>query len=260
MRAKKVQATTLGMLTMLMAASAHGFELFSADRYDEMAALPVFSLGAPTGMVASWGSVFVGFGGLATETAGVSRTDASSSVGMGLGDPIKSIGATISLSIGSVAPDGGLAERGSFGALVGKFFVGPQLGVAVGGIDLAGWNDITVKRDHSFYIAATKIIPFDEYPVIVSLGAGNNAFADVQSTNPDPKDEIDLFAAIAFYLTPHINLIADYTAGVSSLGTSIAPLADAPLVITLAAHDLSKDAPGRTSVAFVGSIAYAFRF
>ena len=249
---------------MLAVTSAQGLELFSADRYDEVATLPVFSLGAPTGMVASWGSVFVAFGGLATESAGTSRTDASSSVGMGFGNPVKSIGATLSLSIGSVAPDGDMAERGSVGFSIGKFFVGPQLGVAIGGIDVGGWNDITLPRDHSAYIAVTKIIPLDEYPIIVSLGAGNNAFADVQTIalNPtlNPRKEIDAFAAIAFYLTPHINLLVDYTAGVSSAGTSIAPLADVPLVITLGAYDISKDVPGHTSVSFTGSIAYAFRF
>lgn len=127
-------------------------------------------------------------------------------------------------------------------------------------MDVAGWNDITVKRDPSYYLAVTKIIPIDEYPIIVSLGAGNHAFADVQSTAVDTKKEVDMFAAVAFYFTPHINIILDSTSGVFSAGTSIAPFADYPLVITLGAYDINKDVPGSTSVSFLGSIAYSFSF
>lgn len=257
---------------MLATASAHGafynknkrasssVEFFTAKRYDEVAILPVFSLGAPTGMVSSWGSASIAVGTLATETVGAKRADASASMSMGLGNPNTSIGSTVSLSIGSVNPDGGMAERGSFGVSIGKFFTKYQFGVAVGGIDVAGWNDITTKRDHSVYVAATKILPFDKHPVIVSLGAGNNAFADVQTTAPDPKDETEPFLAVAYYLSPHINLIVDQTAGVLSLGTSIVPVAKWPLVITLGAYDINEDVPGTTSVSFTGSIAYSFTF
>ena len=145
---KTVATLLMWWLTLLTVASAHGFEFFAAKRYDELAALPGSSLGAPTGLVSGWGSAFVAFGGLAN-TSSSDRTDASLAAGMGLGDPIKSIGSVVSLSIGSVTPDGGAGERGALSASVGKFFVGPQLGVSIGGINLAGWNDITDEPEHS---------------------------------------------------------------------------------------------------------------
>lgn len=254
---KIVTPVLLGWLTLTVSASAHEIELFTAERYDEVAALPGFSLGAPSGMVSSWGSYFVALGGL-TNTPRSDRTDGSASVGMGLGDPIKSIGSTLSLSIGSVDPGGSPGERGSFAISVGKFFVGPQLGIAIGGINVTGWNDITVKPKSSIYLSATKVIPFEDYPVIITAGVGNNDFSDVQEINRE--DKTAAFAAIAAYLSPHISLIVDQTSGILTVGTSILPIADLPLVFTFGAFDVNKVVPNHNKVSFTGTVAYSFSF
>jgi len=254
---KTVATLLMWWLTLFTVASAHGFEFFAAKRYDELAALPGSSLGAPTGLVSGWGSAFVAFGGLAN-TSSSDRTDGSLAVGMGLGDPIKSIGSVVSLSVGSVAPDGGFGERGALGVSVGKFFVGPQLGVAIGGINLAGWNDITDEPEPSAYIAVTKIFPIEDHPIILNAGVGTNAFADVQEI--DPESETGVFASVGVYLTPHISLIADYTSSIVTLGTSILPVADFPLIITLGAFDVNGRVPGGEGATFVGSLAFSFTF
>lgn len=254
---KTVAPLLLGCLTLVAVFSAHGLDIFSADRYDEVAALPGSSLGAPSGMVSSWGSYFVALGGL-TNTPGSDRTDGSASVGMGVGDPIKSIGSTISLSIGSVKPSGSPGERGSLSVSIGKFFVGPQLGIAIGGINVTGWNDITVKPKRSVYLAATKVIPFEDHPVIITVGIGDNDFSDVQEINRE--DKTAAFAAIAVYLTPHISLIVDQTSGILTVGTSILPAADLPLVFTFGAFDINKDVPNHDKVSFTGTVAYSFSF
>lgn len=258
MGARKTIATMLlGWLASFTVFSAHGFEFFAANRYDELAALPASSLAAPTGLVSGWGSAFVALGGLAN-TSSSDKTDGSLGLGMGLGDPIKSIGSVVSLSVGSVSPDGGFGERGALAASVGKFFVGPQLGVAIGGINLAGWNDITDEPNHSAYIAVTKIFPIEDHPVILNAGVGTNAFADVQEI--DPESEAGVFASVGVYLTPHISLIADYTSSIVTLGTSILPVSDFPLIITMGAFDVNDRVPGGEGATFVGSVAYSFMF
>ena len=258
MDTRKTAATLLlGWLALFAVVSAHGFEFFAANRYDELAALPGSSLGAPSGLVSGWGSAFVAFGGLAN-TSSRDSTDGSLAAGFGLGDPIKSVGSVISLSIGSVSPDGGAGERGAVSASIGKFFVGPQLGVAIGAINLAGWNDISTKPKHSAYLAVTKIFPIEDHPIIVNLGVGSNAFSDIQEA--DPENEIGGFISAGVYLTPHISLIADYTSSIVTLGTSILPVADFPLIITLGAFDVNQRTPGSTGATFVGSVAYSFMF
>jgi hypothetical protein len=258
MDTRKTAATLLlGWLTLLTVASAHGFEFFAANRYDELAALPGSSMGAPSGLVSGWGSAFVALGGLAN-TSSSDKTDGSLAFGMGVGDPIKSIGSVVSLSIGSVSPDGGAGERGAVGFSVGKFFVGPQLGIAIGAINVAGWNDITDKPKHSAYLALTKIIPIEDHPIIVNAGVGTNAFADVQEL--DPESEAGAFISAGVYLTPHISLIADYTSSILTLGTSILPVSDFPLIITMGAFDVNNRVPGDEGTTFVGSVAYSFMF
>ena len=244
-------------LTLLTTSAAHGLDFFAAKRYDELAALPGSSLGAPSGMVSSWGSYSVALGGL-TNLPGNNRTDGSASVGMGVGDPIKSIGSTLSLSLISIKPSGSPGESGSISVSIGKFFVGPQLGIAIGGVNVAGWNNITVKPERSIYLSATKVIPFNNHPVIITAGVGDNNFSDVQAINP--ANENSAFAAIAVYLTPHISLIADHTSGILTLGTSILPIADLPIVFTFGAFDINKDVPNHNKVSFAGSVAYSFTF
>ncbi len=254
---KTVATLLLGCSTLLTVASAHSFEFFAANRYDELAALPGSSLGAPSGLVSGWGSAFVAFGGLAN-TSSSDSTDASLAGGFGVGDPIKSVGGVVSLSIGSISPDGGAGERGALGASIGKFFVGPQIGISIGGINLAGWNDITDKPDASAYLAVTKIIPIEDHPVIINAGIGSNAFADIREA--DPESEVGVFISAGVYLTPHISLIADYTSSIVTLGTSILPVAEFPLIVTLGVFDVNERTPGSDGATFIGSVAYSFAF
>lgn len=210
-------------------------------------------------MVSSWGSYFAAVGGL-TNPAGSTHTDGSFSLGMGLGNPIKNIGATVTLAIGSVNFDGGAGERGAFNISIGKFFTDWQLGIAVGGLNVAGWNRLTTKPESSAYVALTKILPFNNHPVIVNVGMGTNAFADVKVNAINPVDESAGFIAIGFYLTPQISLIADYTSGILTAGTSLVPIDGLPLVLTLGAFDINKVVPNHDKVSFVGSLAYSFSF
>ncbi len=263
---KTVTSLLAGCLASFAVTTSHGFEMFAADRFDEVVALPGSSLGAPSGMVSSWGSVFMALGGLTNTPGaiGTDSTDGSFSIGMGFGDALNGIGATVTLGIGSVNFDGGEGERGAFNVSIGTFFTGWQLGVAIGGLNVGGWNDLTTSPEPSPYFAITKILGFDNHPVVVNLGVGANAFANIavfsDLTIVDPEAEIGGFIGIGIYITPQISFILDHTAGISSAGFSLTPVHDVPFVITLSGYDLEKVVPNHDKVSFVGSIAYSFSF
>lgn len=259
-----VTTLVLASLSLTMAAPSFALELFAAKEFDGVATLPGSSLGAPSGMVSSWGSVFAALGGL-THSPVDDRVNGSFSAGMGFGDPIKSIGATVSVALGSINPrDGGAGERGAFNVSIGTFSKDWQLGIAIGGVNVGGWNKLTVKPKSSSYVAITKIFPFNNHPVIVNIGAGTNAFADISvfsdATILEPEKETGGFIGMGIYLTPQISLIVDSTAGIVTAGTSLVPVDTIPLVITLGAFDINKEVPNHDKVSFIGSIAYSFRF
>lgn len=260
---KAVISLILGWLTLVTVVPSYALDFFSTERFDEAAALPGSSLGAPSGMVSSWGSYFAAVGGL-THSRYVDRTDGSLSFGMGLGDSIKSIGATVTLNIGSINFDEGQGERGAFNLSIGKFFTDWQLGIAVGGVNVGGWNRLTTKPKSSSYLALTKILPFNNHPVIVNIGVGTNAFADISVFSnvniTNPEDEVAGFIGVGVYLSPQISLIVDYTSGILAVGTSMAPIDDLPLVVTLGGYDVNKVVPNHDKVSFVGSVAYSFSF
>lgn len=256
---KVVTSLILGCLTSVLMTPLSALEFFSTKRFDEAAALPGSSLGAPSGMVSSWGSVFVALGGL-THSPSVDRTDGSLSIGMGLGDSIDGIGSTVTLGIGSINLDGGEGERGTFNVAIGTFSTDWQLGIAVGGLNVAGWNNITTKPKSSSYVAITKILPFNNHPVIVNIGMGDNVFSDVKLITTTPEEETAGFIGVGIYLSPQISFILDYTSGVFASGISLVPIDDVPLVLTLGAFDINKVVPNHDKVSFVGSLAYSFSF
>lgn len=236
---------------------SYGLEFFSVEKYSDAVVLPGSSMGAPSGMVASWGSVFGAIGGL-TNTPGTDKVQGSSSVGMGFGNPYKGLGATLTLALGSVNLDDDFLERGAFGLSVGKFFPKSQWGIAVGGVNLTGWNTLSTKPKSSAYIAVTKVFPIDEHPIIVHFGVGTNGFADIRSLTPEK--ESGAFIAVGYYLTPQISVIADYTSNIFSLGTSLVPIDDWPLVFTFGVYDVTTIVPNHNEVSFIGSVAYSYSF
>ena len=97
--------------------------IYLADNFHEMATLPSFSLGAPSGLVSSYGVAFAGISGRRDSD----NTDGAMALGMGFGDANK-IGGAVSLGIGSIDPrDGGSFNRGNLNLNVGHHFKEEQL-------------------------------------------------------------------------------------------------------------------------------------
>lgn len=231
--------------------------IYLAENFHEMATLPGFSLGAPSGLVSSYGVAFAGLSGRRDSD----DTDGALALGMGFGDAEK-IGGSVSLGIGSVDPrDGGAFNRGTLNVNFGHHFKKLGLGVSVGmtGVDL--WHESSEDSDNqdpSFYLATTKLWGNDFIPVAITAGLGNNSYADINREN-DRKDKVDGFGAVAFYLHPQLSIIADYTSNILTAGISAVPFPDYPISLSLGATNLTEQGPN-DKVAAIGSIAAAYVF
>ena len=231
--------------------------IYLAENFHEMATLPGFSMGAPSGLVSSYGVAFAGFSGRRDSD----DTDAAMAFGMGFGNP-DTIGGAVSLGIGSVDPrDGGSFNRGNLNLNIGHHFKDYGFGLSVGMTGLDLWHASHLdgdRQDPSFYTAVTKLWANEFIPVAITAGFGNNSYADINKEN-DRKDKVDGFGAVAFYLIPQLSLVVDYTSNVLTTGISMVPFPDYPISINLGATNLNEQGPN-DKVAAIGSIAAAYVF
>lgn len=231
--------------------------IYLANNFHEMATLPGFSLTAPSGLVSSYGVVFAGLSGKKDSN----DTDGALAFGMGFGNP-EEIGGSVSLGIGSIDPtDGGAFNRGDLNVSVGHHFKDLGLGVSVGMTGLSLWRAEKLHGDYkepSFYLATTKLWGNDFVPVAVTVGFGNNSYADINKEN-DRKDKVDGFGSVAFYLHPQLSFITDYTSNVLTTGISVVPFPAYPISASIGATNLTKQGPN-DKVAAIGSIAAAYVF
>jgi len=235
--------------------------LFSlADDFSQLKILPSFTFGAPSGMVPGFGTVFAGISGTINGLEDGAQ-DGALAFGGGFGDPFKAIGGYASLSVGSINPaDGGEFNRGALGLGFGHTFKNYALGVAVGINTIDLWHDKAVNEIEypSFYLAVTKLLANDFAPVILTAGAGNSAFGNVNESNAkNRKYDAQEFLAAAVYILPQLSLIGDYTAGITTAGVSIVPCPRYPVVVGLAANDILTQSNGINAMATIG-FGYAF--
>ena len=231
--------------------------VYLAENFHEMATLPGFSMGAPSGLVSSYGVAFAGLSGRRDSD----DTDGAMAFGMGFGNP-DTIGGAVSLGIGSIDPrDGGSFNRGNLNLNVGHHFKEYGFGWSVGMTGLDLWHASKLdgdRQDPSFYTAVTKLWANDFIPFAVTAGFGNNSYADINKEN-DRKDKVDGFGAIAFYLIPQLSLVVDYTSNILTTGISVVPFPDYPVSFNLGATNLNEQGPN-DKVAAIGSIAAAYVF
>lgn len=261
-------SSSMGMSEMRGASAQQsaggGKLLYLADDFGQMRVLPGFTFAAPVGLVPGWGVAFVGGAGT-TDNGTTNNSGADGGVGFGLGwgDPINFVGGGVALGIGSIDPrDGGAFDRGNLNVSVGHTFQDYGLGVAVGMTNLDLWhNSGDMRVDQSLYAAVTKLLPNDIAPLVVTAGLGDNAYVEVDRslTEEERRDKVGPFASIAAYVLPQASVVLDYTSGVTTLGTSIVPFPDYPIVLGLYAHDLAQERPS-DEVSFVGTLSAGISF
>jgi hypothetical protein len=229
---------------------------YIVDDFSKLKTVPGFSFGAPSGLVSGWGVGFAALSGSHKD----SDTDGAAAFGFGYGDPFESLGGSASLSIGSINPsDGGACNRGALNLNLGHTFRDYQMGIAAGISNIDLWHaSQDLEVDESYYLAATKILPFDVNPMIVSVGFGNEDFVNI-NTDDDRDSKISPFFSGAVYIHPQMSLILDYTSNITTFATSIVPCPDYPVSINLGLTDIFKQAD-EDAIGFVASIAVGFSF
>ena len=228
---------------------------YIAKNFQELRALPGFTINAPAGLVPGAGVVFAGISG----TSNSDDTDGGLGFGFGYGNPYESVGGAASLTIGSIDPrDGGSFNRGGLNLSLGHVFSEYGLGAAVGVTNIDLWHaDHDQKLDPSFYGAVTKLLPNDIAPMTLTVGLGNNIYADVDEDG-DKKDKVYPFVSLAAYVLPQMSLIADFTSGITSAGVSVVPFPSIPVSMTMGAYDISDETIQGTSFIAGLSAAYVF--
>ena len=228
---------------------------YIAKNFQELRALPGFTINAPAGLVPGSGVVFAGISG----TSNSDDTDGGLGFGFGYGNPYESVGGAASLTIGSIDPrDGGSFNRGGLNLSLGHVFSEYGLGAAVGVTNIDLWHaDHDQKLDPSFYGAVTKLLPNDIAPLTLTVGLGNNMYADVDEDG-DKKDKVYPFVSLAAYVLPQMSLIADFTSGITSAGVSVVPFPSIPVSMTMGAYDISDETIQGTSFIAGLSAAYVF--
>ena len=228
---------------------------YIAKNFQELRALPGFTINAPAGLVPGAGVVFAGISG----TSNSDDTDGGLGFGFGYGNPYESVGGAASLTVGSIDPrDGGSFNRGGLNLSLGHVFSEYGLGAAVGVTNIDLWHaDHDQKLDPSFYGAVTKLLPNDIAPMTLTVGLGNNMYADNDETG-DKKGKVYPFVSLAAYVLPQMSLIADFTSGITSAGVSVVPFPSIPVSMTMGAYDISDETVQGTSFIAGLSAAYAF--
>ncbi len=226
------------------------------------AASPGSSSGSPTAFGADFGSVFTG-ASFQERTRFTSSSDGAVSAGFGLGNATKAVGLEIAVSVLDLTSRGGddrAFDRGSVSFKLHRRLPN-NFAVAVGYENALVWG--FTDAGSSFYGVGSKIFQFQDSPrqpfssLTVSLGLGNGRFRTEDDFNADKKT-VNVFGSAGLRVLEPVSVIADWTGQDLTLGASIAPFRNIPIVITPAIADITGSAGDGSR--FILGIGYSYSF
>lgn len=215
------------------------------------------SFGSPIAFGADWGSIGIGaFGQTLNRGQSGSKGDGSIGVAFGLGDADRYVGLETEVSISSLSGRSG-DGFGDSGALGFKLHtnLGNGAAFAVGVNSTARWGNEANQNAASLYAVGTKVFKIgttSPHALVVNLGIGDKAFQEIGQSGAG------VFGSMAFYVTPQISVIADYTGRFLNAGISAAPFRSVPFTITLGGVNLTKRYNNDAQVAM--TLGYGFHF
>ncbi len=248
-------ATTIAALMLSLSVVAFAEEANSDFR--NATTLPSFSLLAPSGFTPNQNYMSASIGGIAN--APITNNTSNIGVSLGLGIVLPSdIG--VSLNIDMDAPQ--FSRRQELAMNVGKYFHNWDTSLSVGIRNITIWHDDGSQNVPSVYVAASRIFVFEENIAIINGGLGNNDYRVITDTAPSASRAkvLSPFISAAYYIMPQLSVIADYTAGITSLGVGIVPVTSWPLSLNIGTYDISKATPGHDNTSWVGSISTSYSF
>ncbi len=208
---------------------------------------PAIGINVPTGFGAEWGDVFGGITYQGSTRAVPPATEAQDddgafAIGTGFGDASEAVGLEVVYTSFSTFRSGPFSTGGFSVKLHRKLTNTSSIALGVENLVKYGGGD----TDTSVYGSYTNIFrlkdnpskPFSELAVTAGLGGGRfRQFEDVLEDN----DTVNVFGSLGLRIAEPISLVTAYTGQTLTIGTSIAPFEDTPIVITPAVTDLTGD-------------------
>jgi hypothetical protein len=226
------------------------------------AASPGSSSGSPTAFGADFGSVFTGVS-FQERTRFTDSSDGAISAGFGLGDATNALGLEVAVSVLDLSSRGGddqAFDRGSFSFKLHRRLPN-NFAVAVGYENAIVWG--FTDAGSSFYGVGSKIFQLQDSPqkpfssLTVSLGLGNGRFRTEDDFNND-KGTVNVFGSAGLRVLEPVSVIADWTGQDLTLGASIVPFRNLPIVITPAIADITGSAGDGSR--FILGIGYSYSY
>ncbi len=221
------------------------------------------SFGSPIAFGADWGSAGVGlFGQTLSKSVTGTRGDGSVGVAFGLGDADRYVGLETQVSIADLSSYNG-NHFGDGGALGFKLHtnLGYESAFAVGVIGTGRWGTEKDTTRASVYAVGTKAFKIGDtspHALVISVGIGDEAFQELNQSTGFGKAGAGVFGSMAFYVTPQISVIADYTGRFLNAGLSVAPFKSLPFTATLGGINLTNRYDTKPQVGLL--LGYGFHF
>lgn len=234
------------------------------DRLQPAAGLPAQGVSPNVTIVtpSAYGQTFgdIGFGvGFQSRTRFTNDADGSFGLGIGLGDPEQAIGVDVGITSVSTI------RRSPFTAGTISLKLNRNLPedfvIAVGIQGLATWG--ITDAGSSVYGVVTKQFRLNENPnasfsrLYLSVGTGGGQFRS-ESDVQNGVGSVGVFGSAALRIANPVNAIVEWTGQDLTLGFSITPFSDLPLVITPAITDVTGNAGNGTR--FILGIGYGLSF
>lgn len=232
----------------------------SLVRSQALPATPGSTLGVPSAYGAGWGDTFAGFSGALTSN----NEDVAASVGMGFGNPRKSVGFEVGLGLASLTGDN-----------TGAGLIGFKLHRAVDkNTRLAfGWSN-AIKWDvgspeNTFYGTMTRRFELrpdskkNNLPLTATLGLGTGGYRSLGAIEAG-NNSANLFGSLGLRIIPQVSLISSWTGSQLNLGASVSLFRN-PFVINLGVTDVTgnrgnSDGDRLSRTGFLFSTGYAYKF
>jgi hypothetical protein len=217
---------------------------------------PGITIFTPSGYGKSWGSGAVGVG-FQSRTRFTNTPDGSVGISFGFGNARKAVG----LDVGASLLDLSGFSRGSLSFKVHRLLPADfAIAAGVTGIPLgSGFDGLTVSP---FGVITKRIIinrnestPFSQ--MFLSLGAGGGNFRS-ESNIANGTGTAGIFGSVAVRVIRPMTFIAEWSGQDLSLGLSVIPFKNLPLVITPAVTDITGQAGD--GVRFVLGVGYGFSY
>lgn len=218
---------------------------------------PGISILTPSAYGQSWGSASIGLG-WQERTRFTKKSDAVLGIGFGLGDAQNAVGLDIGLTfvdlIGNTAQDGTVSFK-LHRRLPDDFAVavGVKNLIRYGDTDSGtGYYGVVTKR---FRLQEDVAKPFSQ--LYLSGGVGSGQFRSELDINND-RNSIGVFGSVALRVAEPLSAIAEWSGQDLTIGLSIAPFRNLPLVISPAVTDIAGNAGDGSR--FILGVGYGFSF